>query len=459
MGDDGEWQVVQKKSSGRKENNQPSKEKLAEIRAQVAALRAGTSIAAPKISPASTKRAVVTPALAPVRAPVQNLCQIQQQPVLRRLTPPEGTESVQTRLNGEKYYQAFVRVTKDVNGNVTVRFHKTDVATVKASGTVILTTGGWFTTTTMYTMNDILKEIDIQIRAEGSPNDGRWTVVHPGGSLSYHDDISIEGSSSAHRHRANIVLRASLEQGIACFAYVLPGGHDSSAADSSSVASTAQTLVNHSLTNISSSLTATSTTASSSYSSDAGRSSSLSSAQTLLRKQQRLPPPHTLAAEGKGCSAGTVHVHLSVPLIAPANCVQDDRVGLGTLSGGPLLFKGELSLAPLTPPLMPSTTAPALHSNLSAINTSSSASRMFEPPTALEAAEEGANPKLTAEHFDTYLMDDILDEDTACIACMARTREVIIIPCGHLVLCGQCSKGINTCPMCRVEICELISLG
>jgi hypothetical protein len=105
MGDDGEWQVVQKKSSNKKDINHPSKEKMAEIRAQVAALRSGTSNTAPKTSQAATKKVVVTSASAPVGAPIQNLRQIQQQPVLRRLTPPEGTDSVQARLNGEKYYQ------------------------------------------------------------------------------------------------------------------------------------------------------------------------------------------------------------------------------------------------------------------------------------------------------------------------------------------------------------------
>ena len=66
---------------------------------------------------------------------------------------------------------------------------------------------------------------------------------------------------------------------------------------------------------------------------------------------------------------------------------------------------------------------------------------------------------LTADHFSSLLPDEdeLLDDDSACIACMAIARDTIIIPCGHLVLCQVCAKGLSLCPMCRTAVAELIT--
>lgn len=66
---------------------------------------------------------------------------------------------------------------------------------------------------------------------------------------------------------------------------------------------------------------------------------------------------------------------------------------------------------------------------------------------------------LTADHFSSLLPDEdeLLDDDSACIACMAVARDTIIIPCGHLVLCQACAKGLSLCPMCRTAVAELIT--
>ena len=56
-----------------------------------------------------------------------------------------------------------MRVTRDLSGCVSVRFHKTDIVTAAASGTVTLNSGGWKTATTLRAMNDILRAISIQV--------------------------------------------------------------------------------------------------------------------------------------------------------------------------------------------------------------------------------------------------------------------------------------------------------
>lgn len=50
------------------------------------------------------------------------------------------------------------------------------------------------------------------------------------------------------------------------------------------------------------------------------------------------------------------------------------------------------------------------------------------------------------------------EEDTDCVVCFERERDVVLLPCGHVVLCQQCMQshfGIEVnppCPMCRTPI-------
>ncbi len=90
---------------------------------------------------------------------------------------------------------------------------------------------------------------------------------------------------------------------------------------------------------------------------------------------------------------------------------------------------------------------------------SAAASRSQGPAPSREADHPKPAIPLTSEHFEMFLEGDILDDETACIACMSRVRETIILPCGHLVLCSACSVGITCCPMCRTAIVEFICLA
>ncbi|KAH0561686.1 mitochondrial E3 ubiquitin protein ligase 1-like [Cotesia glomerata] len=49
--------------------------------------------------------------------------------------------------------------------------------------------------------------------------------------------------------------------------------------------------------------------------------------------------------------------------------------------------------------------------------------------------------------------DSELREDQICVVCKENPREVILLPCGHVCLCEDCSASINDyCPGCRAVI-------
>ena len=51
----------------------------------------------------------------------------------------------------------------DPKGHLTYRFHRTDIIKVHANGDIKLTSGGWFTRTTIGSMNAVLKDLHIQV--------------------------------------------------------------------------------------------------------------------------------------------------------------------------------------------------------------------------------------------------------------------------------------------------------
>lgn len=46
-----------------------------------------------------------------------------------------------------------------------------------------------------------------------------------------------------------------------------------------------------------------------------------------------------------------------------------------------------------------------------------------------------------------------LPDDLKCVICFENPKQVIILPCGHVCLCEECSNRILlSCPMCRKDI-------
>ncbi|XP_029470222.1 baculoviral IAP repeat-containing protein 7 isoform X2 [Rhinatrema bivittatum] len=45
-----------------------------------------------------------------------------------------------------------------------------------------------------------------------------------------------------------------------------------------------------------------------------------------------------------------------------------------------------------------------------------------------------------------------LQEERTCKICMDRDVSIVLVPCGHLVLCGECAPNLQCCPICRAAI-------
>ena len=49
-------------------------------------------------------------------------------------------------------------------------------------------------------------------------------------------------------------------------------------------------------------------------------------------------------------------------------------------------------------------------------------------------------------------------EDSVCVVCQESQKTVVLVPCGHLCLCEDCSEieQLVSCPLCRKEIIQRI---
>ncbi|KAG5880539.1 hypothetical protein JTB14_026772 [Gonioctena quinquepunctata] len=51
------------------------------------------------------------------------------------------------------------------------------------------------------------------------------------------------------------------------------------------------------------------------------------------------------------------------------------------------------------------------------------------------------------------MRDEDLPEEQICVVCRSNPKEIILLPCGHVCLCEDCSMDISDhCPVCRASI-------
>lgn len=52
-----------------------------------------------------------------------------------------------------------------------------------------------------------------------------------------------------------------------------------------------------------------------------------------------------------------------------------------------------------------------------------------------------------------------ISEESVCVVCFDHTIDVLLDPCGHIVVCALCAQSLNPhrCPICRSEIQQILS--
>jgi len=54
--------------------------------------------------------------------------------------------------------------------------------------------------------------------------------------------------------------------------------------------------------------------------------------------------------------------------------------------------------------------------------------------------------------------NDSDDDANSCVVCFDNPVEVVLLECGHLCLCSECSQKMNMCPVCRGSISRVVKV-
>lgn len=72
----------------------------------------------------------------------------------------------------------------------------------------------------------------------------------------------------------------------------------------------------------------------------------------------------------------------------------------------------------------------------------------------------GGNVKsFTADQIAMLRLENLeLKDRMTCNICLDKEKDILFLPCGHVVCCSQCSESVNVCPTCRADIFGIVKL-
>ncbi|GIL74285.1 hypothetical protein Vretimale_2036 [Volvox reticuliferus] len=338
------------------------------------------------------------PAAGPSRAPysVAQITPVAPRPARSQTHDSEG------RPISDTYYQTFQKVHRDTSGNVCMRFHKTDVVTIRPNGDVVLTSGGYRTRTTFLSVQEALQPLGLTVHSsQGGEGRVEWSVGGPDGSRTpWEDGMVVPATGEADRGRGQRLLAAynvgtpSVSAGTATR---VPAPATIPAVPPAAAARAPLLLPAQ----------APISTSTWSYRSAAG----IGTAPAYVPHVR--PPTATAAAAP--LAAGPIPVPVPVPTARTAESISE----LQQVLNAALAIKNETSV------------------------TTRSGGNI---PDILRASGSGAD----------------LDDEHACIACMAALKTTLLIPCGHMVMCGPCAAQVlersGVCPMCREQVISHVTV-
>ncbi|XP_060086636.1 baculoviral IAP repeat-containing protein 7 isoform X2 [Heteronotia binoei] len=94
-------------------------------------------------------------------------------------------------------------------------------------------------------------------------------------------------------------------------------------------------------------------------------------------------------------------------------------------------------------------------SNRAEQDSSSSEEPPQREPDLSRVRREAEEPKQPSEGEPASNVEDQLrrlQEERTCKVCMDKEVSIVLVPCGHLVVCAECAPNLRRCPICRATI-------
>ncbi|GIL42041.1 hypothetical protein Vafri_108 [Volvox africanus] len=280
-----------------------------------------------------------------------------------------------------------------------MRFHKTDVVTVRPNGDVVLTSGGYRTRTTFLSVQEALQPLGLTVHSslEGEGR-GEWSVGGPDGSRTpWQDGMVVPATGKADRGRGQRLLAAY---------------------------------------NVGTPLVS------------AGNAT-------------RAPAPAPIPAVSQAAAA-------RAPLVVPAQAATStstwsyrSAAGISTAPAYAPHVRPPTAAASAGPPAVAPIPVPV---PVPTARTAESISELQQVLNAALAIKDETSGRSNGDSIPDILRADVneLDDEHACIACMAALKTTLLIPCGHMVMCGPCAAQVlersGVCPMCREQVISHVTV-
>jgi hypothetical protein len=92
-------------------------------------------------------------------------------------------------------------------------------------------------------------------------------------------------------------------------------------------------------------------------------------------------------------------------------------------------------------------------------------SAALQQPERAAAVAQSSQPPLCAGVQRSMAAPPAAADDDSCVMCLDAPREVVLVPCGHMVLCMVCSQRLfggqgrePCCPICRAGVVQWVRL-
>ncbi|KAG5178178.1 hypothetical protein JKP88DRAFT_225620 [Tribonema minus] len=80
------------------------------------------------------------------------------------------------------------------------------------------------------------------------------------------------------------------------------------------------------------------------------------------------------------------------------------------------------------------------------------------PATAPPADATGAPTTTLAAAAAASAAAGEPNDNNTCVVCMDNPRDVLLMPCAHMVLCRECAVNLRDCPTCRTKIRQQVQV-
>ncbi|GBF99356.1 hypothetical protein Rsub_12160 [Raphidocelis subcapitata] len=344
--------------------------------------------------------------------------------------------------------------TNPQNGEVVLRCVDTDIVRIRPNGEVVLTTGGFFTATTLNCMNDVLSAIDCEITHAGAVGARRWTVTdNHGAAHAYADNMVVPASDPRDAQRGRVAMAAvQRELRLGGINWGGRGGHTAPGKlppppvlPSAAVAAAAFTPAGARTTGAPAAqqqqqqqqARAAATAGPSGNPWPALNQQQQAQQQQQQTQAQQPPQAGVRRAPPPGIPPQQAAASAPAPAPAPA-------------PARGMWHAGETAAERLARAQAEQAQQRAAAAPPAGVSRQTVEQQLAEHARRLDIASGGAN-------------NDHLADDQLCVICFEEPRATVLVPCGHMVLCKECSDNVwakkkKECPVCRVdieEVCEV----